>query len=237
MKYLKVWTNFEDVISPLTDGEAGRLFRIMLKYAADGSEPESFEGNEVYIWPTAKRDIDMSAEFRETKRNNGLKGGRPKTKENQTEPTETKENQTEPIETENNLKRKEKKGNEKKRKETEVSFMDDDEAAVFQREHDRVFLAAEDSGFKMSNSVRAALIQLYSEYGLDKMLAAFIECVNHGAPNLAYLGAVLKGGQKKPVRALPAQNYTQRDYSGAADDVMAEHERQMAEWLKGGAAG
>lgn len=115
MKYLKVWTDFESVLSPLDDAEAGRLFRLMLRYARDGEEPEEFVGNEAYLWPAAKRDIDMTAERNETLRQNGLKGGRPKTKENQSEPNETKENQTKAEK-----KRKETKGNEKAK--TELLF-------------------------------------------------------------------------------------------------------------------
>ena len=96
MKYLKVWTDFENVLSPLQDDEVGRLFIHMIRYARDGVEPAEFVGNEAFVWPAAKRDIDIAMERNEVCRANGLKGGRPKTKENQTEPNETKENQTEP---------------------------------------------------------------------------------------------------------------------------------------------
>lgn len=112
MDYLKVWTNFREVMKPLNFEEKGRLFESMLIYAESGQEPEFLEGNERFVWPTAKRDIDMAVQFRETKRQNGSKGGRPKTKENQEEPNETKKNQEEPNET--LKKRKEKKGNENK---------------------------------------------------------------------------------------------------------------------------
>ena len=115
MKYLKVWTDFENVLSPLKEDEIGRLFLYMIRYARDGEEPTEFVGNEIFIWPTAKRDIDMAAERNEICRQNGLRGGRPKTKENQTEPNEIKENQTEPNESRKEKKRNEKKGNEKER--------------------------------------------------------------------------------------------------------------------------
>ena len=86
MKYLKVWTNFRQVVSSLDVDEIGRLFLAMLWYAETGEEPGDLVGNEQFIWPAAKRDIDMAAQFAETKRNNGKKGGRPKTKDNQDEP-------------------------------------------------------------------------------------------------------------------------------------------------------
>ena len=88
----------------------------------------------------------------------------------------------------------------------------------------------------MGNTVRAALIQLYAEHGLDKMLNGIRECVTHGAPNLAYLGAVLKGKSKakSPLKVLPAQQYEQRDYSGVNDELSAQQDKEMEEWLKAG---
>ena len=98
----------------------------------------------------------------------------------------------------------------------------DADAHAIQHDHDRILNAAEDAGFKMSNSVRAALIDLYSEHGLEKMLAAFRSCVEHAAPNLAYLKAVLKGEPKKspPGKVVSAQQYSQRDYSGEDQAAM-----------------
>jgi len=94
-----------------------------------------------------------------------------------------------------------------------------------QGDHDKVLNAAEDAGFKMSNDVRTALIALYADHGLQKILASLNECVEHGAPNLAYLKAVLKGEPKKKKAQLPAQDYHQRDYSGEQDAAL---DRMMA---------
>ena len=92
-------------------------------------------------------------------------------------------------------------------------FIDDEDARQIQTEQDRILDAAEDAGFKVSNSVRANLLRLYADYGLDKMLAGFESCVKHGATNLAYLEACVKGtGQKKTGRVLPAQDFEQRSY-------------------------
>lgn len=240
MNYLKVWTNFRDVIRTLDDAEKGRLFDAMLLYADTGEEPEVFTGNERVMWPVAKRDIDMAMQWRETCKVNGSKGGRPK---KQPEPKNTEQNPIKPIKTQQNPEKpnynlKEKKGKENKRNEMKSSFMDDDTAAEIQHDHDRVLTAAEDSGFKMSNTVRARLIALYAGYGLEKMLAGLVECATHGASNLAYLEAVLKGtGRKKPVKVLPAQQYEQRDYAGVQDEVQADLDREMAEFLKERGAG
>lgn len=219
MKYLKIWTSFLQVIEPLQYDEIGRLFEMMLTYAERGTEPESFEGNERFLWPAAKQQIDLTAERNDILRANGMKGGRPKTRQNQTEPSETKQNQSEPNET-----CKEKKRKEKERKEKE-SFINDDDARAAANDQQKVLDAAEDAGFMRSNSVRAKLIDLYAVHGLDKMLAAVNSCVQHGVINLAYLEAVLKGEPKKAKASVPAQDYHQRDYSGAQEAALA---RMMA---------
>ena len=90
MRYLKVFTDFAEVIEPINDAEAGRLFRAMLKYAATGETPQ-FGGNERYIWPTAKLNIDREAAFCEKQRRNA-NGGKDK------EPTGANRSQQEPKE-------------------------------------------------------------------------------------------------------------------------------------------
>ena len=111
-----------------------------------------------------------------------------------------------------------------------LPLMGDDEAQEIQLEQNRVLDAAEDAGFDRSNSVRAGLIQLYADYGLEKMLGGIKACVDHSAINLAYLRAVLKCEKKqsKPVRVLPAQDFAQRDYSGVEDELMASLKKDMA---------
>lgn len=94
MNYLKVFTDFAAVIEPLGDAECGRLFKAMLAYASTGTEPD-FHGNERFIWPAAKQNIDRTAAFSEKQRENGSLGGRPK---NPTKPCETQNNPTKPSE-------------------------------------------------------------------------------------------------------------------------------------------
>lgn len=232
MKYLKVWTDFEDVLQPLEEDEIGRLFLAMLRYAKTGIEPVGFVGNEGFLWKVAKRDIDMAAERAETLRNNGMKGGRPRTNENQDEPNKTKRNQEKPNgtngnQTEPEKKRKEMKGNEKKGNDP---FLSDDAAAEIQNDHNQILDAAQDAGFKSSPAERAGLLNLYAAHGLDKMIAGIGECVTHSAPNLAYLTAVLNGtGKKKANDATDIHGYGQRDYSNAQQEAIA---RMMAdgEW-------
>ena len=66
MKYLKVFTDFLEVAAPLSDGAVGRLFRAMLRYALDGTEP-AFRGKEVVAWAVAKQHIDRETAAYESK--------------------------------------------------------------------------------------------------------------------------------------------------------------------------
>ena len=217
MKYLKIWTNFLDLMQTLEYDEIGRLFEMMLVYAECGREPEMIDGNERFLWPVAKQQIDLTAERNEILRANGMKGGRPKTKDNQEEPKETKQNQEEPKES-----CKEKKRKEKERRIEE----DDDNARAIQADHNRVLNAAEDAGFQRSNSVRAKLIDLYAVHGLEKVLAGIDSCVQHGATNLAYLEACMKD-QPKP-KAANGRGYDQRDYS--AEQEAALQRMMESDW-------
>ena len=235
--------DYYDRIKRLTNEEVGSLFRnLMLYHAGRYDEMEDFVDAEGIAFDFIANDIDrMEEKYNttcETNRQNGSKGGRPKkqtvsekTEQNPTKPTETEQNPTKPY--------KDKEKDKYKEKDKESSaFIADDDAADIQHEHDRVFTAAEDAGFKMSNTVRARLIALYADNGLEKMLSGFNECATHGAPTIAYLEAVLKGtGKKKPqMKVLPAQDFPQRDYSGVQDDMMSDLEREIAA-MKAGEAG
>lgn len=109
MKYLKVFTDFEEAIEPINDAEAGRLFRAMLKYARTGETPQ-FSGNERYVWPTAKLHIDREAAFCEKQRRNA-------SKPNEAKPSQTKPNEAKPSQTSQKDKDKD-KDNDKERIDT-----------------------------------------------------------------------------------------------------------------------
>lgn len=89
MHYLKVFTDFVQVIDPLGDAEKGRLFVAMLKYAETGEEPR-FSGSERFVWPTAKLNIDREVAFCAVQREKAKK------RKSQTEPKPAKASQTEP---------------------------------------------------------------------------------------------------------------------------------------------
>lgn len=97
--YLKVYFDFEEKTGELNDGEKGRLLLALLRYAISGEKPV-LSGNERYLFPTFKGEVDREIAVYETRIANGMRGGRPareETENNQTKPNVT---ETEPKETE-----------------------------------------------------------------------------------------------------------------------------------------
>ena len=114
----------------------------------------------------------------------------------------------------------------------------DEDARQIQSDHDRVLNAAEDAGFKISNSVRAALIRLYAENGLQKVLDGIASCVKHGAPTLAYLEACMKDKPKAPKSPkVPAQDFPQRDYNAVNDEMIEGLAAEVEAFLSAEKAG
>ena len=223
MKYLKIWTNFRELIAPLSDDVKGRLFEAMLIYAETEEEPDSFgscnsDGTEQFIWNVAKREIDNAIRKIETLQANGSKGGRPeKPKEepnetnNKPEKTKEKSNETkqEPKETKDKPNKSLYKENDNDNKNIkdaaadmrareDGSLIDLTEARRIADEHNEVLDAAERAGFKRTDATRAKLIDLYAQYGLDRMLYAIDQCVEYSAINFSYLKQVLCKDVKIP---------------------------------------
>jgi hypothetical protein len=108
MSFVKVYFDFEERTEMLNEVEQGRLLLTMLRYAQGKTLPE-LKGNERFLFPVFKADIDRDAASYNAKVSNGAKGGRPKSK--------TEENLTEPNITEYNLNPKNKNKNKNKTEE------------------------------------------------------------------------------------------------------------------------
>lgn len=123
MTYICLYSSYLESLAPYSDQEVGCLVRGMLGYAALGEVPR-FEGNERFIWPTLKDQIDRDAasyqEKCEKNRQNGAKGGRPK---NQTVSQETERLYEKPKKAKEKEKNKEK---EKKKEKENIPRADAD---------------------------------------------------------------------------------------------------------------
>lgn len=61
MKYLKIYADFAACLTNLSYAERGRLFTAMLNYVATGEESD-LSGNERFVWPVAKKNMDQARE-------------------------------------------------------------------------------------------------------------------------------------------------------------------------------
>jgi hypothetical protein len=96
---ITIYRDWVDYFEPLTDEEAGKLIKHLLRYT-DDQKPISDRMTELLFIPlkkTLKRDLKEWEAICEKNRSNGMSGGRPKTK-----PTETQDNRTVNLETQNN---------------------------------------------------------------------------------------------------------------------------------------
>lgn len=95
-EYVKLWLSYEAYFEPLSAAEVGRLTLAMMKYKSQGVEPV-FAGNERFVWPAIKRDIDeanqSAAEYSAKQSENGKNGGRPKKALENEKATETQKTQ------------------------------------------------------------------------------------------------------------------------------------------------
>ena len=76
MKYLKIFTDFIEVVEPLGDGAAGRLFKAMLRYAQGGTVP-ALKGKKGVAWTVARQHMDREAAAYESKVKNLKRGNVP----------------------------------------------------------------------------------------------------------------------------------------------------------------
>ena len=232
MKYLKVWTSFRNLIEPLSDAEKGRLFVMMLIYAESFTEPADFAGNERFVWPAAKQWIDLTYSESLRLTENGKKGGRPKTNENQQKPTETNENQNEP-----NKSHKVKESNIKENKVKENNVIDSRFArfwAVYPRHNAK-------------QNARKAFEKLNPD---DDLLAVMINAVEkqrqseqwtkdngqfipHPATWLNQRRWEDEVSVSRVIKSVPAQNYDQRDYADVQDEMLRRQNERILKRLKG----
>lgn len=79
-EYFCAYHSLIESLKPFTDAECGRILRAALEYSATG-ETEELRGNERFIWPTIKQQIDRDSSaynaLCDANRENGKKGGRP----------------------------------------------------------------------------------------------------------------------------------------------------------------
>lgn len=220
-------------ITALSDEEAGRLAKAIWAFTMDGEIRElegAGKGILAMILLTLGQDAEKDDRISEVRAIAGKKGGLNTSYGKHQQMTAIASNCKQVQANDSNCSNKNKNKNIDKEQESE-SFIADADAHKIQTEQNRVLDAAEDAGFKMSNNVRAALTALYADFGLVKVLDGIKSCSEHGAANLAYLRAVLNGKPKQAKAVVPAQDYSQRDYSEVQDGIMDRQSERIRAFM------
>ena len=209
--HLKVYFNFEEDTQALNDSEKGRLLLAMVRYAKDGAE-SNLSGNERFLFPVFKAQIDRDIESYEIKVSNGLKGGRPK---NEDKPEETEENLKKPNETETN---------QEESKKTETPKIEDRRQKIEDKRK-----KIEDSNRRFTPPTLAEVRDYCQERGNNVNPERFIDFYSSkgwrvgNQPMKDWKAAVRTWEQRdsqKPVqqKTVVAQQYDQRDYSRTPEE-------------------
>ena len=218
--HLKIYLSFEDDTECLSDAERGRLLLAMVRYAKDGTEP-SLSGNERFLWPVVRGQIDRDIDVYESKVSAGRAGGlakaeNSKSQQNLAEVSKSQQNLAE-VST---IKIKDKDKEEDKDKDQDKGVSGarfapptPEDVAAFCRERgnsvDPVKFCAfyQSKGWKVGKNPmkdwRAAVITWERDDGG---------------------GAASVPGTR---RTVAAQQYSQRDYSGEDEDAMERMIRGM----------
>lgn len=222
---MKEWFKARNIwgaaITALSDEEAGRVAKAVWAYTMDG-EIQTIEGAGkgilamilMTLAQDEERDNDISAKRSHAAKVMHLQANADKCKQM--------------IANASKCSNKNQNKNIDKEQESESEFIGDAEAREIQQDQNRVLDAAEDAGFKMTNDVRAALVALYADSGLVKVLDGLRSCSEHGVANLAYLRAVLKGEPKKQKAKVVAQDFPQRSYDEVDGQMMDSLAREVA---------
>ena len=169
--YIKIWDTYESYFEPLSAAEVGRLVLAMMKYKSSGMEPE-LNGNERYVWPAVKRDLDKDAEYIEGKRISGKAGG-----------SSSKRKQNESNASKANLE----KEKEKEKEKDKMSSSSCDEMTTTKPIED-VF--RENIG-KLGVTGQKALAEYVERMGDELVLAVIGKCSDLGGSTWAYVRKAL----------------------------------------------
>ena len=213
-EYVPIFFDWMEVTEELNAQEKGRLIDAIVTYAQGGDWQEQIKGNERYLFPAFKKQIDRSNEISETKANNGTKGGMQtqanasKPKQTQANASKRKQTQAKPSEEEKEEEKEEEYIKEKGKKES-CRFLPptvDDVKAYCQERNSTV------------DAER--FVDFYSSKGWKV----------GSQPMKDWKAAVRTWEKRDGGKTVSAQAYSQRNYTEAAldavgDDLMAEIRR------------
>lgn len=243
-EFVPIFFDWTEVTEELNAQEKGRLIDAIVLYASGGDWQEQIKGNERYLFPAFKKQIDRANSISAKRTAAGSSGGK------QTQAKSSKIKQTQANASK--IAKEEEEEEEEENKEDAVgntpaaaahrfgADLSSSEINASMASDRKIEDACKDWGLPCNPGNMIHARDLAREYTLDWLLTAIERAGNGKTQSWAYVDGILRsfkanGGPDKPGegkslgKRVGAQNYSQRAYTedellAVSDDLLAEAE-------------
>ena len=194
LEYVPVFWDWIEVTGELNDQEKGRLIDAMVMYSRGGDWQDRIKGNERYLFPAFRQQIERARTMSEKRADAGATGGK-QAQANASKAKQIQANSSKRKQTQANASKIAKKEEEEKREVATTDggggFLTEDEAQALSARLDEVYAEAERCGFTCTAREIDELTALAAEHGTERVCDAIRIASDRGKPNLGYLRGIL----------------------------------------------
>ena len=194
LEYVPVFWDWIEVTGELNDQEKGRLIDAMVMYSRGGDWQERIKGNERYLFPAFRQQIERARAMSEKRSDAGATGGK-QAQANASKAKQIQANASKRKQTQANASKICKKEEEEKKEVATTGcgggFLTEEEAKSLSARLDEVYAEAERCGFTCTAREIDELTALAAEHGTERVCDAIRIASDRGKPNLGYLRGIL----------------------------------------------
>ena len=194
LEYVPVFWDWIEVTGELNDQEKGRLIDAMVMYSRGGDWQDRIKGNERYLFPAFRQQIERARTMSEKRADAGATGGK-QAQANASKAKQIQANASKRKQTQANASKIAKKEEEKEKvvatTDSGGGFLTEAEAQALSARLDEVYAEAERCGFTCTAREIDELTALASEHGAERVCDAIRIASDRGKPNLGYLRGIL----------------------------------------------
>lgn len=193
LEYVPVFWDWIEVTGELNDQEKGRLIDAMVMYSRGGDWQDRIKGNERYLFPAFRQQIERARTMSEKRADAGSTGGK-QTQANASKAEQNKANASKRKQTKANASKIAKKEEEKKEVATTGcggGFLTEEEAQSLSARLGEVYAEAERCGFTCTAREIDELTALAAEHGSERVCDAIRIASDRGKPNMGYLRGII----------------------------------------------
>ena len=194
LEYVPVFWDWIEVTGELNDQEKGRLIDAMVMYSRGGDWQDRIKGNERYLFPAFRQQIERARTMSEKRSDAGATGGK-QAQANASKAKQIQANASKRKQTQANASKIAKKEEEKEKEVATTGcgggFLTEAEAQALSARLDEVYAEAERCGFTCTAREIDELTALASEHGAERVCDAIRIASDRGKPNLGYLRGIL----------------------------------------------